>query len=174
MLCPLSLMQRKFSIHLGYPCYAWQPKINSIATRLVIETEFNRHNFESPQLVTKLFFGLFNKKIGQTKTTLGNCSKFFNHAIKSSHESNDSKKFGHYLKFWFLTWAIEKIRSPFLVMTVGDHKFGDRIFWTMFKSFWATTNFFFNHWIDGCSWLDDWKKFEQLPKGFGLFENFLK
>lgn len=167
-------MQRKFSIHLGYPCYAWQPKINSIATRLVIETEFNRHNFESPQLVTKLFFGLFNKKIGQTKTTLGNCSKFFNHAIKSSHESNDSKKFGHYLKFWFLTWAIEKIRSPFLVMTVGDHKFGDWIFWTMFKSFWATTNFFFNHWIDGCSWLDDWKKFEQLPKGFGLFENFLK
>jgi hypothetical protein len=29
-----------------------------------------------------------------------------------------------------------------LVMTVGDHKFGDWIFWTMFKSFWATTKRF--------------------------------
>jgi len=31
----------------------------------------------------------------------------------------------------------------FLIVQVGDQKFGNRIFWAMLESFWAINNFFF-------------------------------
>jgi hypothetical protein len=52
----LGLMQGKFSIHLGCPCYAWQLKTNLVTTRLMTEIKFGHHNFQSPQLVTKIFW----------------------------------------------------------------------------------------------------------------------